>query len=98
MPPLLRASRRVEIERLLFATVSSQDSEVEWIELLLGKRKESVYFITFIIIIKYFVVLCYQCFATSAADLSSRLAPDRRLRLPSDSNSWERREQQESYH
>ena len=57
-----------------------------------------MYFITFIIIIKYFVELCYQCSATSAADLSSRLAPDRRLRLPSDSNSWERREQQESYH
>ena len=63
-----------------------------------GKGKKSVYFINSIIIIKYFVVLCYQCFATSAADLSSRLAPDRRLRLPSDSNSWERREQQESYH
>ena len=40
VPSLLRALRRVEIARLLFATVSSQDSEVEWIELLLGKRKE----------------------------------------------------------
>ena len=57
-----------------------------------------MYFINSIIIINYFVALCYQCSATSAADLSSRLAPDRRLRLPSDSNSWERREQQESYH
>ena len=36
-----------------------------------GKGKKSVYFITFIIIINYFVVLCYQCSAISAADLSS---------------------------
>ena len=56
--PAARIQRRVEIERLLFATDRSQDSRAEWIELHWGKEKESVYFI---IIINYYVVLCYQC-------------------------------------
>ena len=89
--PAARIQRRVEIVRLLFATDRSQDSRAEWIELHWEKEKKSVYFI---IIIYYFVVLCYQCRRPLVQTLR-RTGDQGCLPTPT---YWERREQQESYH